>query len=127
MLKRLQRPPRVIPRRDQNHAMNIFRAQPLEGELSILPRRHGIALNLDGGGGHALLQQDKPVDFVVTRSGYEDARRSVLLEEFRRTVGALLMHTAAENDNDIRRNIFTTIQAQDCFRIKKRHQEYRCQ
>src|ERR1035437_9693081 len=47
MLETFQRLPRMIPRRDNDHAANFFRPQQSDGELRILSRRPRLAFELD--------------------------------------------------------------------------------
>ncbi len=126
MFKCLQRPPRMIPRRDQNHAADIFRAQHFNCKLRVLAGRCRIAFDLDGAGWHIFLMQNQPIDFVIARTSDDDAWRGALLKKFRRAFGAELANTAAENDNYICRRL-TAVHAQKFFRIEIRDQNHRRQ
>src|SRR5674476_1179508 len=81
MLETFQRPPRMIPRRDDNHVANIFRPQQFDGELRVLARRPRLAFELDCARRNTGLDQKPPVDFIVTLATDDDARRGLRLEQ----------------------------------------------
>ncbi len=99
VLKRLQRPSRMIPRRDNDRGLDALCAEHLDGELRVLFGRPRTAFQLDRAIGHAGLEQRTPVDFAIAQAADDNARRVMLLEKFRRTFWPLAQAAAQKHDH----------------------------
>ena len=120
VLERPERPPRMIPRRHDDRAVELFRAHHLDRKLGILPRRLGIALQLNRARRHTQLQQDMTIDFIIAGARQKDARRGVLKIKLRRMLRPFVRATSAQHNDDISL-MRTAIQRHESLREKIQH------
>src|SRR5208282_3117118 len=79
-----QRPPRMIPRSDQDDAARFLFAEQFDGQLRIFPGGARLGFQFNHLRRHAVLNQQLPVDFAIATAADDDTWRGVFLEKFRR-------------------------------------------
>ena len=92
---------RVVPRGNDNGAMDAPVAQDIEGKFSVLQGTFRKWFEDNGGSRDAVSLQSLRVEFEISRTTDQDQRREAFFEQFGRTFRTQLVRTSAQNDDRI--------------------------
>ena len=91
----------MIPRGNNDGAVNFFSAHNINSELGVFARGFGIAFQFNGAGGHTQLQQNMAIDFVVAGAAEDNSGSDVLKVKFRGVFGTLVRAATAKDDDNV--------------------------